>query len=65
MVSFCFFYFYSSCIITGSVICNNVLINENSTVKDCQVGESHCIPEGCKYKVIYIDKTRGALRRLV
>jgi hypothetical protein len=33
------------------VICNNVLINENSTVKDCQIGESLSMPEGCKYSI--------------
>ena len=33
------------------MICNNVLINENSTVKDCQIGESLSMPEGCKYSI--------------
>jgi ADP-glucose pyrophosphorylase len=53
-----FRYFSPSCNITGSVICNNALINENSTVKDCQVGESHTIPEGCKYNNVYIQGPR-------
>jgi hypothetical protein len=41
------------------VICNNVLINENSTVKDCQVGESLSMPEGCKYSINTVKRGGG------
>lgn len=39
-----------SCNIQGSIICTNAYIKENASLKDCQVGDSHTIPEKADVK---------------
>lgn len=33
------------CNIQGSIVCTNAYVKENASLKDCQVGDSHTIPE--------------------
>lgn len=37
--------YLARCNIQGSIICTNAYIKENASLKDCQVGDSHTIPE--------------------
>lgn len=39
------FAFYLRCNIQGSIVCTNAYVKENASLKDCQVGDSHTIPE--------------------
>lgn len=50
LIPFCL----ASCNIQGSIICTNAYIKENASLKDCQVGDSHTIPEKGNWVFIFI-----------